>query len=469
MIGVTHNDEMPASSAATLLREPNPTPERDLEGNQPRRWPRQRLLRVLLTGVLVVVYAPLLVLGTGTSFTRPLVLVIAFGLAITVRLLYDAPLPARLRPHRHADVWAAGRAATVACALGWLAVTALGERHFPLRLLARWVLPALILLSAKPLRRAETRLGIGRTVFFVGAGTKLEELRREITRSSYLELTGVARPQDVIGSEELLGAFTASRATVLVLSDEAIRSEAVVEAAVRVNLEGFRVRDLRSFYEQEFDKVPVSDLSLSWFLFDIAAIHKRHLYGSIKRCLETIVAAVVLVLTAPLVPLIAAGIWLSSPGPILFRQARVGRSGEAFTLTKFRTMHRRHGAEHGLWAGACADRLFPVGRFLRRSRLDELPQLVAVVRGKLSLVGPRPEQPEIARRLEQTMPYYPARHVIRPGLTGWAQVNMGYGGSDAGSLTKLQYDLFYIKRQSLSLDLRIMASTARSILFGSAY
>jgi lipopolysaccharide/colanic/teichoic acid biosynthesis glycosyltransferase len=253
----------------------------------------------------------------------------------------------------------------------------------------------------------------------------------------------------------------------VILSDDAIRKLSIVEAAVRINLDGIRVRDLRGFYEHQFDKVAVSDLSLSWFLFDIAAIHRRRIYGSIKRCLEAVVAAAVLVACAPLLPVIALAIKISSRGPVLFRQRRVGREGEIFTLTKFRTMHPADGREHGEWASASNARLFLVGRLLRRLRLDELPQLVSVVRGDLSLVGPRPEQPEIAARLGAAMRYYHARHVVRPGLTGWAQVNTGYAGSEGGSRAKLQYDLFYIKSQSLRLDLRIMASTARAILLGS--
>jgi lipopolysaccharide/colanic/teichoic acid biosynthesis glycosyltransferase len=270
-----------------------------------------------------------------------------------------------------------------------------------------------------------------------------------------------------IGTQELIRAVRRARATVLILSDEAIRVPAVVEAAVQTNLAGIRVRDLRALYEREFEKVAVSDLSLSWFLFDVAAIHRRRIYGTLKRGLEAGVAGAVLVLSLPLLATALLAIKLSSPGPVLFRQRRVGRGGEVFTLTKLRTMHLDSTRERGYWAGASRDRVFPVGRLLRRLRIDELPQLVSVLHGNLSLVGPRPEQPEIVSRLAERLPYYPARHCVRPGVTGWAQVNLGYAGSERGALAKLQYDLYYIKHQSLTLDLRVIATTARAIILGS--
>ena len=212
--------------------------------------------------------------------------------------------------------------------------------------------------------------------------------------------------------------------------------------------------------------MPLSELSQAWFLFDVAEIHRARLYGAGKRALETTVAAFVLVVSAPLLPLIALAVRLSGPGPVLFRQERVGRDGERFTLTKFRTMGAPPAKEPPGWGNEHSHRITGVGRVLRRWRLDELPQLVHVIHGDLSLVGPRPEQPEIVERLAQSMEFYPARHCVRPGLTGWAQVNYGYGGSATGAVEKLQYDFFYIKRQSLKLDLLIIASTLRAVVTG---
>jgi lipopolysaccharide/colanic/teichoic acid biosynthesis glycosyltransferase len=251
------------------------------------------------------------------------------------------------------------------------------------------------------------------------------------------------------------------------MSEEAMRNERVVQVATRLNLAGVHVRDLRTFYEHEFHKVAVSELSASWFLFDIAEIHRQRLYGRVKRILEVVVAASLLALSAPLWPLVAAGIRLSSPGTIFFRQERVGKDARRVWLRKFRTMHPEPGGEHGVWLAADEQRIFPLGRMLRRMRIDELPQLWNVVRGDLSLVGPRPEQPAIVERLQRVHPFYAARHCVRPGLTGWAQVSHGYGGSDEGAIVKLQYDLHYIKRQSLWIDATIMAATARAVFMAT--
>lgn len=432
-------------------------------------WPRRPLFNFLVSCLLVMTFAVPLMLETG-GLGRQLVvvLVLAVVLAYVARIVFDATIPRHLSTNsQRVGVVAAARAISVAAVLGWIAVEALGWSQRPLALVGGWAAALMVLLAPEALGRAELAVGRGARLFFVGALDQFEELRRDLVGRRYLEIVGHRSCEAVSVSEELLHAVRVAKGTVLILSDEAIRLPGVVEAATRVNLSGIHVRDLRSFYEQEFDKVALSDLPLSWFLFDIAAIHRRRVYGSVKLGLEVIVATVLLAAVAPLLPVIALAIKLSSPGPVLFRHPRVGRDGAVFTLAKFRTMHAADGHEHGQWAAAGAARIFTVGRLLRRLRLDELPQLASVVRGDLSLVGPRPEQPEIAARLEAGLGYYRARYAVRPGLTGWAQINTGYSGTEAGSLTKLQYDLFYVKRQSLRLDLRIIVSTARAILFGS--
>jgi lipopolysaccharide/colanic/teichoic acid biosynthesis glycosyltransferase len=226
-----------------------------------------------------------------------------------------------------------------------------------------------------------------------------------------------------------------------------------------------RVRSLATFYEEEFGKVATSELSSSWFLFDVAEIHGLA-YRATKRVLETLTAVGLLVLAAPLLPVIAAAIKWSSPGPVLFRGPRVAMDGRVTTLVKFRTMEEDPEGK-AEWADASQLRLFPVGKLLRKFRLDEIPQLWNVVRGQLSIVGPRPEQPAIVGSLERAIPFYAKRHSVRPGLTGWAQINFGYGGSQTGSLTKLQYDLYYIKHQSLRLDWQIMLATVRTVIAGT--
>jgi lipopolysaccharide/colanic/teichoic acid biosynthesis glycosyltransferase len=173
----------------------------------------------------------------------------------------------------------------------------------------------------------------------------------------------------------------------------------------------------------------------------------------VKRAVETVFAAALLLLAAPLLPVIAVAIKASGIGPVLFRQERVGKDGRRFRLTKFRTMRQDPGGR---------EPVPPVGRILRRFRFDELPQLWDVVRGKLSLVGPRPEQPRIVEQLQESIEFYAFRHRVRPGLTGWAQVNQVDEMPE-----KLQYDFYYVKNQGLLLDLMIIAWTVRTILSGA--
>jgi lipopolysaccharide/colanic/teichoic acid biosynthesis glycosyltransferase len=244
-----------------------------------------------------------------------------------------------------------------------------------------------------------------------------------------------------------------------------MRIPALVDAASQLNLNGVHVRDLVSYYEAEFKKVPLSELSPTWFLFDIAPIHRRGLSRVLRRACEVAAAGAILLIAIPVLALATLAIKLTSPGPVLYRQRRVGKSGAVFTLLKLRTMTEA-GEADAVWASSAAHRITRVGRILRRFRLDELPQLWNVIRGDLALVGPRPEQVPIAERLERELPHYSARHCIRPGITGWAQVNLGYAGSIEGTTAKLQRDLYYVKHSSLRLDLLILWLTFRAVIAG---
>jgi lipopolysaccharide/colanic/teichoic acid biosynthesis glycosyltransferase len=312
------------------------------------------------------------------------------------------------------------------------------------------------------------RLGL-RRVFFIGSPESRHDLERELVRRRDARLVGagttVAADRLATERESLQAAVVAARATVVVLDSDAMRIPALVDLASRLNLAGMRIRDLVSYYESEFKKVPLSELSPTWFLFDIAQIHRRAVYTSVRRWLEMALAAVLLVLVTPVFLAAAIAIRLSSRGPILYRQPRVGKGGTPFTLLKLRTMTDGPECE-AEWASLHAHRITTVGRWLRRFRLDELPQLWNVVRGDLALVGPRPEQVPIVERLERDLPHYSARHCIRPGITGWAQVNLGYGGSVEGSIAKLQRDLYYIKHMSLRLDGLIIWLTLKAIIAG---
>ena len=207
-----------------------------------------------------------------------------------------------------------------------------------------------------------------------------------------------------------------------------------------------------------------SELTASWFLFDIAEIHRPGGYGVVKRALDAVISLTVLVVCAPVLLVIALAVRLSGPGPILFRQQRIGKDGAPFTMVKFRTMRPADEEGEPGWGGDHAFRVTSVGRRLRRFRLDELPQLWTILRGDMSLVGPRPEQVALVDGLRASIDYYDARHAVRPGLTGWAQVHAGYAGSQQGTVEKLQFDFYYIRHQSLRLDALVLLRTLSAVL-----
>ena len=367
----------------------------------------------------------------------------------------------------------AARTGSAAVAVGLLAavlaasVAGLAGSHASVRTLgATAALAVAVCGLASGARQRELRIvARSRRVFLIGTDTQYFELAREVRRRGDLSLAGWIPATAGSDAGTVAGRIRAARPTMLVLSGEAARDRELVAVASELHLDGLSVRALNDFYEQRFKKVPTTELSSSWFLFDVAEIHKARIYGKVKRIVETALALLVLLVSAPVLLVAALLVKRSSPGGMLFRQQRVGRQGRTFTVIKLRTMVVDEVRDAG-WAGEHAHRITPIGRFLRRCRIDELPQLWNVVRGDLSLVGPRPEQPELVERLSQEIEFYNARHRVRPGLTGWAQVNHDYGGSLRGTLEKLQFDFFYIKHQSLRLDAWILFSTVRTVLAG---
>lgn len=221
--------------------------------------------------------------------------------------------------------------------------------------------------------------------------------------------------------------------------------------------------DCIPFYEQITGMVPVSAITRVWFLENLRESSKRF-YDSVKRTADIVLAIVILAVTIIIGPFIALAIRLDSRGPALFRQRRVGKDGALFKIIKFRTMREDAEPEGAQWATRDDDRVTRVGRVLRLTRLDELPQVWNVFRGEMSFIGPRPERPEFVRELTAAMPFYTMRHLVRPGLTGWAQVNYGYAASITQNLRKLQYDLYYIKNRSPFVDLVILLRTIGTVL-----
>jgi sugar transferase (PEP-CTERM system associated) len=242
------------------------------------------------------------------------------------------------------------------------------------------------------------------------------------------------------------------------------RGKLPIRELLRAKLSGVRVEDVNSVYERLTGKLLVEDLRPSWLIFS-DDFRASRLTRQTKRTFDLLLALIGLVLGAPLMLSTAVAVWLESGGPVLYRQERMGLNGRVFPLYKFRSM--RQDAEQGtpIWASAVDDRVTMVGRFIRKTRLDELPQLWNVLRGDMSFVGPRPERPFFVAQLAEQIPFYEQRHAVRPGITGWAQVKYRYGASIEDSLEKLRYDLYYVKHLSLTFDLTILFDTVKVVLF----
>jgi sugar transferase (PEP-CTERM system associated) len=243
------------------------------------------------------------------------------------------------------------------------------------------------------------------------------------------------------------------------------RGKLPMDHLLAMKLGGVSFDHLASVYEEYTGKIAVENLRPSWFIFS-SGFRKSRAVAATKRSLDVALAVSGLVVGLPIMALVAAAVRLSSPGPVFYHQRRVGRHGQVFVVHKFRTMRNDAERDTGpVWAAKTGDpRVTPVGAWLRRTRLDELPQLWNVLVGEMSFVGPRPERPEFVSDLTKDIPYYGQRHVVRPGISGWAQVRYTYGASTEDALEKLQYDLFYIKNLSIPLDLFIIFSTIKTVI-----
>ncbi len=234
-----------------------------------------------------------------------------------------------------------------------------------------------------------------------------------------------------------------------------------------MRLRGMNILDMPSVYEKLTGRLPIQHIRDEWLIFapGFYLLSKEYVQ-KVKRVIEFGTSGLLLVLSLPLVALTALAIRLESRGAIFFRQTRVGKGGSVFTLWKFRSMYEDAEQNGPMWAGKRDCRVTRVGKWLRLIRIDELPQIWNVFRGEMSLIGPRPERPEFVQKLEAKVPYYSIRHSVRPGITGWAQVNYSYGASVEDAIQKLEYDMYYIKNMSLLLDLKILLRTIGVVFFG---
>jgi sugar transferase (PEP-CTERM system associated) len=237
-----------------------------------------------------------------------------------------------------------------------------------------------------------------------------------------------------------------------------------IEALLNLKLQGITIEDDISFYERVSGKISIENLKPEWMIFNPGFNRHEH-QMLLKQILSVAVALFLFILTLPILPLIMLLIKLDSPGPIFHRQKRVGQDGRVFTLWKFRSMRKDAEGDNGaVWAAVDDPRVTRVGKYLRRLRLDEFPQLLNIIHGDMTLVGPRPERPEFVAKLQEEIPFYSLRHTVKPGVTGWAQINYDYANTIEHSIEKLQYDLFYIKNMSWVLDVLIILETIKTVL-----
>lgn len=319
----------------------------------------------------------------------------------------------------------------------------------------------------------------GERVLVLGTGPHGRDISRRIQENpmSGFEAVGLVgegenapdTPQhlQVVGRVDELAVLAARlRASRVVVALEERRGTIPVTQLLHCRMDGVYVEEQEAMYERIAGKIAVESLRPSYLIFG-AGFAKHPVAEAVKRVIDVFAATLGLILSVPLAVIAAVLVKLGSPGPILFTQERVGQDGRPFLLRKFRTMRVDAENETGpVWAQSNDTRVTRTGRFLRLTRIDEIPQLWNVLIGEMSFVGPRPERPFFVEELQKEIPFYPLRLTVKPGLTGWAQVNHHYGASVEDAMEKLRYDLYYIKNVSPLFDLNIIARTVGVILFG---
>jgi exopolysaccharide biosynthesis polyprenyl glycosylphosphotransferase len=308
---------------------------------------------------------------------------------------------------------------------------------------------------------------LARRAAVVAEGTSAQALSRALRESAHGYYQVIAVLDPAVPPTETTERLLDGRALdEVIVSAQADLDDAWLAALVACREQGVQIMNLAAVYEELTGRVPVEHVGKNWsVLLPLEQDATHGLNGMVKRAFDLLLAGAALLILAPFLPLLAVAIRLDTPGAALLHQTRAGWNGRIFTLHKFRTMIV-DAEPRGMarWAEDDDPRVTRVGRFLRRFKLDEVPQFWNVLRGDMSLVGPRPERPEIVVELQRAIPFYGLRHVVRPGLTGWAAVRFRYGRSLSDALVKLQYDLYYIKHQSLSLDALILAKTLGTVL-----
>lgn len=462
-----------------------------MEGNMDLRWPLQISARKTLLAVgdfVLVNGAALIALWVWTlqdaerSFSREFVLSQAHWFAILMGLwllwaslnnLYSLEVAGDLRSAATSLVRTTGLVLLVYLMIHFLAPRQLLPLTVVLYhtvgtfiLFGLWRGAYTVFFSRPAFRRRAVVIGAGQ------AGKAIVLAIRENLPSEY-ELVGfmdddpakqgqIIEGLPVMGTRrDLVTLVRAKGVSEIILAATAEMHEEFMRALMGSQEQGLQITPMAFLYEEITGRVPVEHVGDNWFLVlprNSGAI--GHLYPCLKRSMDILVASVGLVIVAFLFPVLALALYLDSPGPISYVQERVGKGGRVFNLVKFRSMVPDAEVNgRAVWAIENDPRVTRVGRFLRRTMLDELPQFINVLRGEMSIVGPRPERPLFADQLAEEIPFYQARHAAKPGMAGWALINYGYSSSVEDALVKLGYDLYYIKHQSIWLDVMILLKT----------
>lgn len=309
-------------------------------------------------------------------------------------------------------------------------------------------------------------------VYVLGTGDRAQRLVSGLRRPGLgIEVVGWTGNLDGDPSLQAVGAHLAGLAKQrgvhrVIVAMPNRRGTIPVQELLTLRLAGVKVEEATSWLEKLTGRIEVEQLYPSWFIF-AEGFRFSTVNRILRRIVNFIAALIGLFIALPLIPFVALAVKMSSSGPVFYRQMRVGRGGETFFCYKFRTMRQDAEADTGAtWATDDDPRITKVGKYLRLLRLDEIPQLWCVLKGDMHFVGPRPERPEFVEWLSREIPYYNMRHVVRPGITGWAQVQYKYGNTLEDAREKLQYDLFYIKNASIGLDLLILFQTVKIVLLG---
>ncbi len=314
-------------------------------------------------------------------------------------------------------------------------------------------------------------------VLIIGAGKPAEAVHSLLIKNPEYKIIGFisfSSKKNESHEKNIIGNFSSLENIIneykiddIIIATESISDKNTNKILIDCKMKGIIIWDIPAFYEQFFNKLPVQYIKESWFL-SARGFEKlsSNIYRRLKRILDFLISLLILIIALPLSIIIALLIKLDSKGPIFFIQDRMGENQKIFNLLKFRTMISDAEKDEPMWAKEDDPRITRVGKILRKIRLDEIPQFINIIKGEMSLIGPRPEREYFVKKLMEKIPYYSLRFSVKPGLTGWAQITYKYGDSVNDALEKLQYELYYVKNMSLVLDLRILLKTIRTVLFG---